>query len=199
MVSKVFPGRMITGRFRQTLPRNVVVFDGECLYCQNQVRYMVRQNFNHDDEGHKHRLSFTTLRAPEGQLVMRHFHSFLKGVDSVIVIEKIPSRSAELKSRGSMSHLANGLGCDKPPEEDDFDVRVSIKWEAVYRASQHLDQPERKFFMRCAWLLVPHFVGDFFYDRKARKRFLHGRAERCIIHEPEVILGFKERLWKLCK
>jgi predicted DCC family thiol-disulfide oxidoreductase YuxK len=177
----------------------VLIFDGQCVYCQKKVRKLLRCNFNHEDEGHKHRLSLTTTKAIEGQNVLKQFDSFLKGVDSVVLLEKIPSRSAELKMRGKLPDLKNGLGVDKPPEDEDFDVRVSIKWEAVYRTSQHLDRPEITYSMKLLWWLLPHVVADYFYDRKARKRYMYGRDDVCVRLEPDAILGLKERLWKLSK
>ena len=166
--------------------------------CQNKIRYLVRRNFNHEDEGHKHRLSMTTVAAQEGQAVLRQFPSILKGVDTIVFVEKIPSREAELQLAGSLTDR-NSLGVDKSTEEEAFDVRVSVKWEALFRISQHLDRPELVFAMKVLWAIVPQFIGNWYYDRVARKRMLYGRADCCVSKEPQVILGLKERLWKFSK
>lgn len=102
------------------LPRNLVVFDGHCLWCQSRVRYILERNFSFfhfrsvlfEDKAEAaarleaHALHFTSLDSSEGRELLARFFRSTKPKKSsssstalaslpedvvVVLVEKVPT------------------------------------------------------------------------------------------------------------
>ncbi|RNF18753.1 hypothetical protein TcG_04886 [Trypanosoma cruzi] len=246
-MSQLYRGRSYQNILRK-LPRNLVVFDGHCLMCQARVRHVLERNFSYFSfirimQGvdpvklEVNKMLFCSFDSVEWREVRRNFPHLLNDADGVVLIEKLPSKTASFLSRvkqGQKQRRQQGrTGGMKGSEEkrglknffqtnnfsfplasssvttprgpaggfdvveEDVDIVVSVKYEAVCRIGMKLDRWLLRILFRCLYYMLPRWMGDRWYDYILRRRRLWGTSEEDAVRYPKRVPGLKERTWKL--
>lgn len=180
---------------RSKLPHNLVVFDGHCLMCHARVAQVIERNYELviAEDTDTRRMMFTSTGVPEGQLILKAFPQQLQNVDSVVLIERVPSASGRLQRLNPFRRLGT-LHLDGPPEDTD-DLCVYTKSKAVFRIMSKLDRFWLSRVGRCGFWCVPRWLGDLVYDYVAKRRRLWGTCELDAVRDPQHVMGLKERTW----
>ena len=135
----------------------MVLFDGVCNFCDSSVNFII----DHDPQGY---FKFAPLQSDEGQ--------------------KLASKFGFASAVGPGEHAGNG---DLIPIDSVILVeneQVFTRSTAALRIVRKLTQPWRLLF---AFIVVPAFIRDYFYDLFARYRYkFFGRKDQCMIPTPEV-------------
>jgi len=126
----------------------VLLYDGLCGFCDATVRFLLK----HDRRGTLH---FATLQGDFARALIAR-HPELKGVDSLVLVERDPATGAEtvhVRSAGAL-RVARYLG-----------------------GAWHLAR---------ALAIVPRVLRDWAYDAFARVRYrVFGRYDACPLPSPE--------------
>lgn len=201
---------------RTSLPRNLVVFDGHCLMCQDKVRFVLERNFTFFDDAAQARntLYFTSTAAPDGKEIVKSFAKQLAKLDTVIFVERIPSARGRYLNRSktsdeklfSSSSMAPATASSEAAREVLDDIQVSVKSTACFRIMMKLDRWWLRQVGRIGYFLCPKFLSDWVYDQVAKRRTLWGTSEKCAVLNANRdrsdkkasgawIDGLKERRW----
>jgi predicted DCC family thiol-disulfide oxidoreductase YuxK len=127
----------------------VMLYDGVCGFCNKSVQTILK----HDRRGV---MRFAALQSEFGRAALAR-HPELKGVDSVVLLERAPETDAE---------------------------RASTRSTAALRVASHLGGLWR---LCLAAYVIPTPVRDFLYNQFARHRYrLFGKYDTCPLPSPEV-------------
>ena len=131
----------------------ILLYDGVCGFCNKTVQMVI----DHDKRG---TMRFAALQSEFGQEVIKR-HPSLKGVDSVIFVERSSATSEE---------------------------RVFIRSRAALRVAAYLGGFWKLFL---AAYIVPAPVRDFLYDLFARYRYkVFGKYDSCMLPPQSVRARF---------
>ena len=158
------------------LPRNLLLFDGVCHYCNDNVTWLL------DTTRRAQPVFVAPVASREGEFVLARVPEHLRAIDTMFLIEKrsVPSAVAGASTDGG----------DSLEEQ----VHVYIKSEAAFRCLMLQHSAPRAWAGWLLYWLVPRAVGDFCYDRVARTRYdTYGKADACIVPTPAI----RAWLWKL--
>lgn len=173
-------------RLAAKLPRNLVIFDGVCYYCNHNVQFALKNNFQWDKDS-ANILHFSPQQSTDAQYVASHFQNLLRGHDTIILLERRPNKKKNKVKAWINESSKYGAGSDD-------DIHVYIKSRAVFRIGMKLDHPVYRWASTFAYYCLPKFITDYFYDSKAEKRYLtYGKSNGCIVPTEEM----KARLWTL--
>jgi predicted DCC family thiol-disulfide oxidoreductase YuxK len=127
----------------------VLLYDGVCGFCNKSVQMIL----DHDRRGE---MRFAALQSDYGASVVER-HPELRGVDSVVYVEKRPGAGGE---------------------------RVFMKSDAALRVAAYLGGFWK---LLLAAKVMPRPLRDYFYDLFARNRYrLFGKYDTCLLPPPEV-------------
>ncbi|KAH9597692.1 hypothetical protein LSM04_007597 [Trypanosoma melophagium] len=224
------------GTLLRKLPRNLVVFDGHCLLCQARVQYVLERNFSYfsllnlsqnTDEAKlaANKMLFCSFDSAEWREIRRHFPQLTTCPEGVVLIEKVPSKTATFLYRvrdrrrksintrhsnnsslfpftsssvTSSSNSSSSIGTlFDAGKEEDLDILISVKYEAVCRMGMKLDRWLPRTVFRCLYYTIPQWMGNRWYDYVMTRRRLWGTSEEDAVKYPKRVLGLKERTWKL--
>lgn len=127
----------------------VLLYDGVCGFCNKSVQQIIK----HDGRGV---LRFAALQSDFGRRVVER-HPELRGIDSMVLLERLPATGGE---------------------------RVSVRSAAALGVAAYLGGFWKLFL---ALRIVPAPLRDYFYDLFARYRYrLFGKYDSCMLPPPEV-------------
>lgn len=127
----------------------VLLYDGVCGFCNKSVQMIL----DHDRRG---QMRFAALQSDYGQAVIER-HPELRGVDSVVYVEKLTGAGGE---------------------------RVFMKSAAALKVAAYIGGFWKIFL---AAKIMPRPLRDYFYDLFARNRYrLFGKYDTCLLPPPEV-------------
>ncbi|KEG13219.1 hypothetical protein DQ04_01141050 [Trypanosoma grayi] len=228
-MSQRYRGRSYQAVLRK-LPRNLVGFDGHCLMCQARVQYVLERNFSFFSilsfsrdidpvrlEANK--VLFCSFDSVEWREVRRWFPHLTQDAEGIVLVEKVPSKTATFLSSVRRRQRKQYLGAadsgrngrDMFPLDpssgasrdsgvgaaEDLDIVVSVRYVAVCRVGMKLDRWLPRTICRFLYYAVPQWVGDRWYDRVVARRRLWGTSEEDAVRYPKRVLGLKERTWRL--
>ncbi|RNF24468.1 uncharacterized protein Tco025E_02531 [Trypanosoma conorhini] len=96
----------------------------------------------------------------------------------------------------STPSAASGVADGLDAGEEDVDILVSVKYEAVCRIGMKLDRWLPRTLFCCLYYTLPQRLGDRWYDHVLRRRQLWGTSEEDAVRYPKRVLGLKERTWR---
>lgn len=127
------------------LPRNLLVYDGACLFCDRCVRFISERNLS-DANAIYFISAQTAVATAELTATFPSVCRSLEGTGTIVLIET-PNHGA---AHGS---------------------RVYFKSEAAFRLLMKFDGSLWRFLGRACIALVPRIVGDAAYDFVAARRY----------------------------
>jgi predicted DCC family thiol-disulfide oxidoreductase YuxK len=131
----------------------VLLYDGVCGFCNKSVQTIIA----HDRRGV---MRFAALQSEYARSVIAR-HPQLKGIDSMVLIERSPETGEE---------------------------RVYVRSASALRVASYLGGFWK---LLLAFKVVPAPIRDYFYDTFARHRYrLFGRHDACLLPPPEVRARF---------
>ena len=131
----------------------VLLYDGVCGFCNKTVQVVL----DHDRRG---TMRFAPLQSEYAKSIVKR-HPALRGVDSVVLVERSPETGEE---------------------------RVFTRSGAALRIASYLGGFWKLFLVA---RIIPAPVRDFFYDLVARYRYrFFGRYETCLLPPSEVHARF---------
>jgi len=134
-------------------PGPILLYDGLCGFCNATVQVILR----HDRRG---LMRFAALQSGYGEAVKTR-HPEVRGVDSIVLIERVPGTGEE---------------------------RVLLRSNAALRVAAYLGGWWR---LLVVFGLVPQAVRDGVYDAFARHRYrLFGKYDRCLVPAADVRARF---------
>ena len=127
----------------------VLLYDGVCGFCNRTVQVVI-------DRDRRGSMRFAALQSDYGQSVVAR-HPELRGVDSVVLLEREPATGRE---------------------------RVRVRSAAALGVVSYLGGPWK---LLLAARVIPAPVRDFLYDLFARYRYkFFGKYDSCMLPPPEV-------------
>lgn len=185
-------------RLAKRVPLNLILFDGECLFCNRQIHFVARHNLAHDDDAN--RMHFVHLQSSDGRTVANHFPGALRSatdLDTILLIEKRRVVAPTQRKEGSASFRSAVPSSPATLAGDEkFEVKCYTKSAAIFRIGMKLD---RKLYSRLAtfaYYVLPSWLADIGYDFVAKRRFsLYGRTDDGVCVKPTAEM--QARVWKL--
>jgi predicted DCC family thiol-disulfide oxidoreductase YuxK len=206
-------------RLAPRLPKNLVLFDGRCYYCNHTVQWVIEHNLKWP-KASDNVMHFCPLESPDAQFVLSHFPQSEAGgtieTDTLILIENRspyfsdPTTPAAPAAPGRATNASTAAAAasrqqkqyDEATEEggshgDDSgkkQVEVYTGSAAMFRIGMKLDAPIWSSASTLGYYVLPRPCSDFFYNRIAARRYeRYGKASACIAPSPEM----KLRYWQL--
>ncbi|ORC84192.1 uncharacterized protein TM35_000481530 [Trypanosoma theileri] len=191
---------------------------------ERNFSYFSLLNLSHDTDEAKltaNKMLFCSFDSIEWREVRRHFPQLTTSPEGLMLIEKVPSKTTTFLNRerngrrGKFNHTHNNNSNDSSlfpsasssssstgslfnaEKEEDLDILISVKYEAVCRVGMKLDRWLPRTVFRSLYYTVPQWMGDRWYDYQMRRRRLWGTSEEDAVQYPKRVLGLKERTWKL--
>ena len=194
------------------IPRNVVLYDGNCILQGKLTNWLLERNFGYlrADRNETNQFWFAMLQSVEGKRFLSYTKDIQK-MDTIVLIERWERPEKYQKSKAleheqaasshpvlgrTTSQNKNALGVEKK-----YDLHVSTKSRAVLRCLQLQDRILMGWLGNFFWYCVPTVVCDAIYDYVARTRF-DRYGKRPVLGEPcyncdYPTEDFKTRVWKI--
>jgi predicted DCC family thiol-disulfide oxidoreductase YuxK len=160
-------------------PAPLIVVDGDCILCNATARWIYRRNqqwsagASPTTNPRKPKMYFATLQSDVGERILSNVPQ-LKGVDSVLLVERLRSEVDERHHAGRSS----GFASEGSNDGDLVKVQIRTKSAAAFAILKGLDGTLESAAGSVLSLCIPIAVGDFFYSMVARNRYrLFGKSE----------------------
>lgn len=143
-------------------PKQLLLYDGTCFFCDGQVAFLLRQKPSKS-------LFFSNVQAPEGQLLVKHWRPELAALDTIFLIERKTAVSADASVSLTQSPPSSSSSCVEKIFDEHF--TVTTKSSAALRCAMLSESFFMRFLAVIAYYCVPRFVRDAGYDFVAKRRF----------------------------
>jgi predicted DCC family thiol-disulfide oxidoreductase YuxK len=186
-------------RLVSALPRNLMIYDGQCVVCDTSAIIVHRMNRSADGpEQEDRRIYVATRQSDVGQALLAAAPQ-LVGVDSVFLVECRPAgnerpwRAAVWSRTSLVLRGIHGAGSDSHRR---FDVVVHSKTDAAAAIADLCDSRLMRLGGALVRWCVPRRVGDWLYDVLGRHRYrILGQRPKESCTRPSK--GLRDREWNM--
>jgi predicted DCC family thiol-disulfide oxidoreductase YuxK len=167
MASSATAASTATESFVASLPANLVLYDGECMFCNTCILFAIRRNQTAPPE---RRLHFLHLQEPgireQVSAAFPHISKLLVNLNSIVLLEKSPNGKCV----------------------------AYVKSAAALRIGMKFDQRAWRCVAGTLYYGIPSIVANVGYDVVARYRYkIFGKNPELCARPPKEI---RERAWK---
>jgi predicted DCC family thiol-disulfide oxidoreductase YuxK len=171
-----------TAQLATKLPRNLLLYDGLCLYSNDRVTKVLEHNLALDKTD-KRVIHVAPRESVVGRYVMQLQPANVRAIDGIFFVEKRPKQTF-------LQRFIPGLAGDQRGE--DFNIHVYTKSQAVFRIVANLDHMYLPYVGSVAYWVLPRRFTDMIFDWIARTRYAKfGKASSPVIPTEEI----KARTW----